>query len=205
MIADSEKIKKLWDEGHCVRDISILLNVWPTTVLDHLDVTIEECQRRGPIYKTKNSVKYFGDYKTGRATPVSCFDMETGELIKSFSSFYQAAKFIGVKNSASIIKAANGVINSAYGYYWQRGDQQTRLSNDGLLKRKNKRRKRMCEYVVCIEKNEMYSDAIYAQELTGINYRSISFACKGDQKTAGGFHWRYATDDDKKNMRLFSR
>ena len=197
-IADVQKIKMLWNEGHCVRDISILMNIWPKTVLQHLDVPLEECQRRGPIYKSKNSEKYFGNYQYGRASSVSCFDMKTGEKIKSFPSYHQAAKFVGAKTVSSIFRAAEGRIQSAYGYYWKAGDTETKLSEDDLSERKQ-RHKRINEYVVCIEENKMYSDTKYAEKITGINYRSISFACHGYQKTAGGFHWRYATKEDKEN------
>ena len=48
----------------------------------------------------------------------------------------------------------------------------------------------------------MYSDTVYAEKMTGICYRSITFACQGHQQTAGGYHWRYATDEDKQNLTL---
>lgn len=202
-IVDPCAIKKLWDDGYCVRDISILLNIWPTTVLNNLDVPLEECKKRGPIYKTKNSSKYIGNYKIGRACPVSCFDMNTGELINTFQSYYHAAKFLGVNNPTIISKAANGYLKSAYGYYWQNGYTTNKLPDDFISAHK-KRKKVTKEYVVCVERNEMYSDTVYAQKITGINYRSISYACQGIQKTAGGYHWRYATEDDKQNMNLLS-
>lgn len=202
-IIDDGKIKELWDAGHCVRDICLLLDIWPSTALNNLDISIEECQKRGPIYKTKNSLKYLGDFQTGRAMPVSCFDMETGELIKSFQSFYQAAKFVGVNKSTVIWKAADGKIKSAYGYYWMRGDGITKLPKQVMEDNKT-RHKVVKKYVVCVETNKMYSDTICAQKHTGINYRGILHVCHGYQNTAGGFHWRYATDADKEILTLIS-
>lgn len=200
-IADAQQIRELWDQGHCVRDICLLLDTWPKTVLNNLDVPLEECQKRGPIYKTCNSMKHFGDYQTGRALPVSCFDMETGEHVMTFPSYYKAAKYIGAKNSSVIIKAATGMLKSAYGYFWRTGDDRTKLSLKTIEENKT-RATPIRKYVVCVETNQMYTDTVCAQKFTGINYRSITFACQGRQKIAGGFHWRYATDEDKRTLNL---
>lgn len=194
-IQDSEAINALWDEGHCVRDICLLLNIWPTTALKHLKVSLEECKQRGPIYIAKNSSKYFGDFHTGRATPVSCYDMETGMLVKSFHSFYEAIRFVGAKNSGTIVKAANGMLKSAYGYYWRKGTEEKQLSKEYMLKIK-KKEKRKIRPVLCVEKETIYRDSVYAQKITGISYRSICFSCKENHRTAGGFHWRYATKEE---------
>ena len=198
---DTNKVKSLWDEGHCVRDICLLLNIDSATALKHLNMTAVECEKRGPVYKTKNSIKYFGDYKTGKNIPVSCFSLETGEHVKSFRSFYEAAKFVKSKFSSSIIRATKGVYSSAFGYYWRIGEDKTPISIDVLKKIKH-RKKPEKRYVVCINENKMYSDSRCAEKYTGICYKSILEACKGNQRTAGGFCWRYATTEDMKTLLL---
>lgn len=177
-ITDTQKVQGLWDQGHCVRDICLLMNIDPATALLHLRMTPKEAEKRGPVYKTKNSMKYFGDFKTGRGIPISCYDMETGNYVRSFQSYYEAAKFFDVKDSSAILRASKGIIKSAFGHYWKEGEDQTSLSEEELSARRT-RSKREIRPIVCVERNVIYQDACYVQELTGICYRSITFACNG--------------------------
>ncbi len=48
--------------------------------------------------------------------------------------------------------------------------------------------------VVCIETNTVYASIKEAKEKTGS--KGISSCLTGRQHTAGGYHWRYATQDD---------
>lgn len=203
-IADTKKIIELWNKGHCVRDICILLGVWPFTVLSHLNLTPQEAENRGPVYISKNSAKHFGDYKIGRGVEISCYNIKTGMLIKTFSSFYLAAKFVGAKSSASIMRACKGQSKTAYGYFWKLGKNDM-LSSIDVIHNAETRKQRVSEYVICVETNTMYADTKCAEFYTGICYRSILFACKGHQKTAGKLHWRYATNEDKMVLPLTTR
>lgn len=45
--------------------------------------------------------------------------------------------------------------------------------------------------VICIETKIVYLGVNEAARKTGINRVSIGYACKGKQKTAGGYHWEY--------------
>ena len=48
--------------------------------------------------------------------------------------------------------------------------------------------------VFCVELNKKFDCAKSAQEELGINKSCIGSACRGGQKTAGGFHWRFIND-----------
>lgn len=48
--------------------------------------------------------------------------------------------------------------------------------------------------VICVETNEMFKGVNDAERKTGINNGHICKVCKGIRKTAGGFHWKYATE-----------
>lgn len=50
--------------------------------------------------------------------------------------------------------------------------------------------------VVCLETGEVFSGVREANRATGINASSISACCTGyrNTKTAGGFHWQYASN-----------
>jgi len=45
--------------------------------------------------------------------------------------------------------------------------------------------------VQCIETGNIYISLKDAEIETGINRACISYCCKGKQKTAGGYHWKY--------------
>lgn len=198
-------INDYWNDGYCVRDIAILSGIHPTTILKHLGMTSKECQKRGPvILRNKNSTKTFMDYNIGRPNPVSCYDINTGEFVMSFPSINQASEYMNSNSHGTISRAIAGKIKSAFGYYWKEGNDQTKLSDEFMAERKQKR-KAIQRPVVCIETNKMYSSASYAQELTGIQRATISLVCRGYDKTAGGFHWRYATENDKSNLILLSK
>jgi hypothetical protein len=45
--------------------------------------------------------------------------------------------------------------------------------------------------VVCIETGVEYKNAYIAESQTGITRSGINRVCRGERKTAGGYHWRY--------------
>ena len=50
--------------------------------------------------------------------------------------------------------------------------------------------------VFCEELNKKFDSIRRAEEELGVNINCIVSACKGKTKTAGGFHWRYANEND---------
>ena len=46
--------------------------------------------------------------------------------------------------------------------------------------------------VLCVETNTIYKSMREAEERTGIHNSKICLVCKGQRKTAGGYHWQYA-------------
>ncbi len=49
--------------------------------------------------------------------------------------------------------------------------------------------------VECIETGKRYSSMKNAENATGIKAKNISACCRGDQKTAGGYHWKTIEKD----------
>ena len=45
--------------------------------------------------------------------------------------------------------------------------------------------------VLCVETGKIYPSLRQAERELGISHNNISAACRGIQKTCGGFHWRY--------------
>lgn len=54
-----------------------------------------------------------------------------------------------------------------------------------------------CSPVMCVETGEIFSGAHEAEAKTGISNANITAVCKGKKgrKTAGGFHWKYYTEE----------
>lgn len=44
--------------------------------------------------------------------------------------------------------------------------------------------------VICVETGKIYASQSAASRDTGVSQSSISKACKGILKTAGGYHWK---------------
>ena len=47
--------------------------------------------------------------------------------------------------------------------------------------------------VRCVELDIVFETARAAEKATGISFKNISNVVRGKNKTAGGYHWEYAT------------
>lgn len=54
--------------------------------------------------------------------------------------------------------------------------------------------KKNCKKVLCIETNQIFDSVKDAGNWAKISNTGITHCCKGDQKTAGGYHWKYIED-----------
>lgn len=45
--------------------------------------------------------------------------------------------------------------------------------------------------IICVETNKKYESILNASKETNINVSNIAQVCKGNIKTAGGYHWKY--------------
>ena len=50
--------------------------------------------------------------------------------------------------------------------------------------------------IICVETNIQYKCMLDASKETNINVSNIAQVCKGNRKTAGGYHWKYLKGDD---------
>ena len=105
-----------------------------------------------------------------------------------------------------------GVKNGMYGkHHTDEANQRNRVAhlrenlsretiNKMSIAKKGKKRskqsiekqiKKISKMVVCVENNAIYPSIKMASLLTGIDKSCISKVCRGERKTAGGFHWMY--------------
>ena len=50
--------------------------------------------------------------------------------------------------------------------------------------------------VICVERNEFFWSMGEAKRATGCDDTTITRCCRGIKKTCGGYHWRYATEEE---------
>ena len=72
---------------------------------------------------------------------------------------------------------------------WENAEHREKVSrNTSAALRRNS------EKVIQVETGTTYSCIAEASEMTGISHAHISSACAAKRRTAGGFHWMYASD-----------
>ena len=76
----------------------------------------------------------------------------------------------------------------------RKGDKNPRWGVHLSLETKRK----LGKPVYCIEKQKFYYSVKEAQEDTHILSQNICYCCKNKNRTAGGYHWRYATEEEVK-------
>lgn len=117
-----------------------------------------------------------------RAKPVRC--IETGEI---FPSAMIASKIKNISNDR-VGAACRGVTKSAGGYHWEFVDEQRPakvLTIQDLLPRERA--------VRCVETGEHFKSIKLAGIIKNISCANIGEVCRGNRKTAGGYHWEYLT------------
>ena len=125
------------------------------------------CTKKAPrTEKQKEAMRQsFGD-KFGRR--VTC--VETGVI---YPSIAEAARSMGLSNKR--FRRACATQKTVCGYHWE------------FLESPKKIERKVC----CVETGVVYESLTVASEQTGICKSSISGACRGSRKTAGGTRWRY--------------
>lgn len=108
-----------------------------------------------------------------------------GNFIKEWQSAEIVAKEFGIKSN-SITKVCLGIHKTCCGYVWS--------YNKEINKNKLNFKKRYRIYQYDLKGNliKVYDGIKLAQKETGI--KNISAVCRGVQKTAGGYIWRYANE-----------
>lgn len=91
-------------------------------------------------------------------------------------------------------KDRSGKNGSMYGK--SHTDESKELNRQAHLGAKNK----MSKPVVCIETQAIFASQGEAGRVMGCDSSTINKCCRGVKKTAGGFHWRYATPEEINNI-----
>jgi hypothetical protein len=132
-------------------------------------------------------------------SPCKC--LETGE---EYGSIIEASEATGIpyNHLKGVLK---GDRESTHGTHWvYTGRNDKKVFRHRALKGPPDRwgtKNSKAKPVYCIELQKMYGclkDAVLDVE---IDVRQIVSVCNGKKETAGGYHWRYATEQERKELK----
>lgn len=122
-----------------------------------------------------------GDIPPVKTRKINQFDLD-GNYIKSYSSIREASKALGIKEQ-NIGAVARGKKFKSGGYRWTYDDEE--------LKEYSFQAKKVDQYTKDGEYIKTYNSELSVEKELGISQRDISKACRGINKTAGGFKWAF--------------
>lgn len=134
-----------------------------------------------------------------KCKPVLQFDAD-GVLLNRFDSAEDASRAVG-GNQRVINGCCGGRNNTAYGYIWL---YEADYDHTQTIQKKQRKQRSLNSYfskpILQFTKDEVlvteFISAVEASRQTNINVCCIRDCCKGRQKTAGGFIWRYKEDEE---------
>uniref|UniRef100_A0A6S8YSM8 RING-type domain-containing protein n=1 Tax=Chaetoceros debilis TaxID=122233 RepID=A0A6S8YSM8_9STRA len=136
-------------------------------------------------------IQYDLEIDQGRdvALPVEQVDVKTGKILASFNSALEAAFAAGEESESYILAVCEGQKRSCHGYFWRfkgSSTKQTKLEVQQL----------------CFETGEViatFETILAASRAVGVSSQGISNCCDGSNrsKSAGGFGWRFAIDEEE--------
>jgi hypothetical protein len=168
--------------------------------------TISKCALRkfrtgsGYVWRYQGD-SYRGEYKgmiKNKARPVIQYTLE-GKIINRFDSVSQASIKTGF-TPGTLMDCAKKKSKISHGYVW-------RFEGD-FYKGEHKhyrKGKPVTQFTLEGKKIQTYSTIEAAAKVTGLTPDNIQKNVKGENKTAGGFVWRHATDKEVKALPPFQQ
>ena len=209
-----QKSSKRWANGFGYKNQSLVYNAilkygWENirheTLFDNL--TKEEAEQREiQLIKEYNSnnEKYGYNIQNG-GNIIGTHSEHTKEKIRQahmgFQHSDETKRKISETKKGKSVEALKGKNNGMYGKKhteeWLKqaserikGDKNPMKNKEYVVK--NSASKKM--KIICIETGIIYSSITEAGEATNIKSGRITDTCRGRQKTAGGYHWKYYID-----------
>lgn len=119
----------------------------------------------------------------------------SGGFIKKYKSSTEASIEVAVNNSL-IVECCKGHRKTGRGYIWRYADEELTQQHINWCNNKKNEKTPVLQYSLCCELIGSFDGIQIASRLTGIDPSTIVKCCKGRQKTAGGYIWRYANDEN---------
>ena len=130
--------------------------------------------------KHKDGYFYVGLCKDGKRKVFAVHRLVAFHFIENENGFPQVNHKDENKenNEASNLEWCTGKYNSNYG------------------SGKERHARKVSKAVVCIETGEVFLSQLEAGKKISVSYRHISDCCKHERHTCGGYHWRYASQEE---------
>ena len=142
------------------------------------------------VREQKQTKEEVFEFRKNRGKPVIQYTF-FGDVVGRFKNLTIAEEKTGISKS-NISKCCRGALGSAGGYIWKyEGDSFADFGWNGYNYKTNKP---IIQYTQTGTFIQLYDSIIDAATINNIDQSSITKCCKGKQKTAGGFIWRYASD-----------
>ena len=119
--------------------------------------------------------------------------VETGKI---FSCVAEAAELLHISH-AHISSVCTGERRSAGGYHWRYASETPEEWEQRRQDYAERSGVKIFPKVVCMETGEIFEQPKAAAEKAGIHPSNITQVCRGEQLSAGGFHWKYVNETEQ--------
>lgn len=151
------------------------------------------------VQKQKQTKEEVFELRKNRGKPVVQYTF-FGDVVGKFENLTIAGEKTGISKS-NISQCCKGKTGSAGGYIWKyEGDAFADFGSNGYNYKTNKP---IIQYATNGVLIRQYNSIIEAATINNIDQSSITKCCKGKQKTAGNFIWRYTSDIQDPTAPLF--
>jgi hypothetical protein len=140
----------------------------------------------GPITHTDESRKKMRYNRPYLYKSVLQYDLN-GNILKEWDNISNASLFLN-KPGCAIVETCLNKRKSAYGFIWRYKNEPL---NQDYIYSKNKPYKPIIQYDMCGCFIKKWDSIKEASHIINIHTSNISSCCRGKQKSAGGYIWKY--------------
>lgn len=183
---DFDEVITYWNMGYTYSEITEKLGCSSETIASYLNkanIPIEERRYRANNYKAKSIIQY---------------DL-SGKQLRQFQSVSEAVRYLqdngySQASTSNIVFACNGKIATAYDSLWSYTSDNINI--ESLVAKAKEKKHHRNQHVGQYDKNnnliQIFPTITEAARAIGNkSISSITNACTGRSKTAGGFIWKY--------------
>lgn len=180
-IIDKLEVFLLWDQGLSVQEIANQLNHDRSSIRNILQTyekySIDQSNKRGDLAQAKNRFKKIEQYSL------------SGEYLATYYNMTEAERQTKVSHK-NIWGAANHKQKTAGGFQWCFEEDPDKPKN--ISKKATGHGRKVQQ--INIQTNQVihtFNNAKEASQQTKVKIEQIRRTCRGQQKTSGGYKWKY--------------
>ena len=198
----SEETKRRMSDSHSKKVyqyniIGYLIKIWNSIKIAEKELGIDGsgivkcckgklCTMGGFVWRYEGESFYLKE--DSHFTKVYQFNLD-GKFLRKWDSISYAAKTLNI-NPNTISHCCNGLYKTAGGFIWSKENHCIPVYKVGSTS------KAVVQYSLDDIQIKIWPSATSASKKLNINIVCISRCCNGVGKTAGGFKWRFATEEE---------